>query len=291
MHHPARVSEVMFARLPVLVDVPPEMREPVEEVLAGEYEPGFFGSGLTILDIGANVGSFTLWANLRWPGSVIHAYEPHPGTFRFLERNTKGLANVHLHNVAVYPSAQRRLPLLTRYDGDGESGLADCMKTTFVPDLPGSQLVDVDVVAPAALPRADIVKLDVEGAEAAILDALPLMGIELILLEYQNDTTRAAIKRRLAHEFVLEFEDAFPWDGLLDYRGYRADLAGNHYGRMFFARPHCRRLVKGCAPRPQPRDPGCETPARDDAPSTSRWRAALAHLLPGARNRARRSWV
>ena len=54
--------------------------------MVGEYEAGYFGNRLTILDIGSNLGCFTLWANMRWPSSMIHAYERNPGHFECLRK-------------------------------------------------------------------------------------------------------------------------------------------------------------------------------------------------------------
>jgi predicted RNA methylase len=85
------MKKILTAQVPVTMEVPDSVYGAVVEVLTGEYEPGYFGEGLTILDIGANVGSFSLWANLRWPGSTIYAYEPHPGTCAMLKRNLAGL--------------------------------------------------------------------------------------------------------------------------------------------------------------------------------------------------------
>lgn len=271
--------EVIVAQVPVALDVPEAMKEAVEEVLAGEYESGFFGEGLTILDIGANVGSFSLWANLRWPDSTIHAFEPHPGTFAYLRRNLAGLKNTVLHNVAVFPTAQKHLPFFTRYDGDGESGLADCMARTFVDAVPGSRTLLVDVIHPAGLPAAHIVKLDVEGAESEILRHLPLAGIELILLEYQDDTNRAAIKQRLADDFILEFEDAFAWDDLLDYAGYRPELAGNHYGRMFFSNRRRSRLHQLAQPRMMMRERAPLPSRLAVEPKAAPWPQRFIHML------------
>ncbi len=79
------------ARIPVALDVPEAMHWAIKDVLEGEYECGFDGQGFDILDVGANVGSFAVWASLRWPGSRIGSYEPHPGTFDYLRRNTAGL--------------------------------------------------------------------------------------------------------------------------------------------------------------------------------------------------------
>src|SRR5687768_4620858 len=107
---------LMTAHVPVALEVPIEMRGAVAKVLEGEYEAGFFGEGLTILDIGANVGSFSIWANLRWPRSTIHAYEPHPGTFAILSRNLSNLSNVKSYNVAVYPIDRDQAMFFARYD-------------------------------------------------------------------------------------------------------------------------------------------------------------------------------
>ena len=57
------------ARIPMSLAVPEAMHWAIKDVLEGEYEGGFDGVGLDILDIGANVGSFALWASARWPGS------------------------------------------------------------------------------------------------------------------------------------------------------------------------------------------------------------------------------
>jgi FkbM family methyltransferase len=254
MHDSSLAAPDTFAaHVPVRLEVPEPMRDAVAEVLAGEYESGYFGEGLRILDLGANVGSFSLWAHLRWPRSTIDAYEPHPGTFQYLRRNLAGFPNISLHNSAVFPTDQARLPFFTRYDGDGESGLADCMERTFEQAAPS---FTVDVRHPATLAAADVVKLDVEGAEAEILRHLPLDGVGLILLEYQNDSSRIVIKQLLASQFTLEFEDEFPWDELLNEPGYRRELAGDHWGRMFFASRAPHRLRREAAPHrwapPQP---------------------------------------
>jgi methylase of polypeptide subunit release factors len=76
----------------------------VREVLAGEYESGHVGEQLRVLDIGANVGAFSIWAAHRWPGSTIQAYEPNPSTFALLQTNTRRYPMIRCHNAAVYPS-------------------------------------------------------------------------------------------------------------------------------------------------------------------------------------------
>jgi tRNA1(Val) A37 N6-methylase TrmN6 len=93
----------LFATVPIELEFPDGMASDIAAVLGGEYESGYSGAGLTIVDIGANVGAFSIWASLRWPDSVVHGYEPHPQTFEILRRNLATRPNVVCHNAAVYP--------------------------------------------------------------------------------------------------------------------------------------------------------------------------------------------
>jgi predicted RNA methylase len=78
------------ATIPLSFDLPGGVAAGiVEEVLAGEYESGYDGAGLHVVDIGANVGAFSVWAAHRWPGSTVDAIEANPATFRVLESNAR----------------------------------------------------------------------------------------------------------------------------------------------------------------------------------------------------------
>jgi FkbM family methyltransferase len=231
----------IVARVPVPLEYPDEMGGTIAAVLGGEYECHYFGEKLTILDIGANVGSFALWANLRWPQSTIIAYEPNPETHAMLVRNVQALPNVICHHAAVYPGERKEDLFWSRYPGDGEGGLCAYMDRTFR-DLPAAQTRLVPVIHPRDLPRCDVMKLDVEGAEAAILEAADLEGVSAVMLEYQNADNRRAIERRLAPQFVLEHEDHFPWRPLLPGSGYRRDLQDDSYGHLFFTSRQAGRL-------------------------------------------------
>ena len=241
-------KNVIAANVPITIEAPEQMLYAIKEVFAGEYEPGYFGEELNILDLGANVGSFSLWANLRWPRSIVYAYEPHPGTFAILKRNTASFDNIRPVNAAVFPTETERVLYFGRFDGDGEAGVADCMTATFS-HLDSENTFSVSALHPRELPPADIIKVDVEGAEVGILKNMNLSAAALILVEYQNDANRADIKDILKEQFVLEFEDEFAWDDLLSHKEYRADLAGNHWGRMFFVRREQDKLQRLARPR------------------------------------------
>lgn len=229
------------SHVPMMLDCPPAMAAAVKYVFEGEYESHHFGSGLDILDIGANIGSFALWADMRWPGSNITCFEPNPGTFAYLERNVARRPNITIRNAAVYPGVGPRASFFSRYAGDGEAGLVAYATDTFRGEVVRDAF-DVRVVDPSALKSAHIVKLDVEGAEAAILRHLDLARTELVLAEFQNRRNRDEMREILAQNFVAVLDEECPWDPILDYRDYRQDLKGDAYGRMFYARRSLSRL-------------------------------------------------
>jgi FkbM family methyltransferase len=238
-------EKVVMARIPVALDFSPKICGAVEDVLKGEYESGYFGENLNILDIGANIGSFTLWANLRWPQSRIHAFEPHPETFKMLTNNVKALNNITCHNVAVYPSEKKLELFWSRFAGDGESGLVAYMEKTFQ-NLPQTQVIEVPILHPKELPEADIVKIDVEGGEVLVIENMNFNKVSLFLLEYQNIENREAIKNILEANFYLVHEDRHSWNALLSNPEYRKELKNDFYGRLFFINKQQDRLRKYC---------------------------------------------
>lgn len=231
------------AQIPMALHVPEAMHWAIKDVLDGEYESGHDGMGLDILDVGANVGSFALWATARWPGSRVTSYEPHPGTFDFLARNTAGRVDITTVNAALFPGGLTSATFMSRFAGDGESGLAAYAGDTFVEGAQ-AESYEVAVVDPTTLPSADIVKIDIEGGEGDVLDALDLSRTSLVLLEYQNRKNRDQLMRRLADGFETIDLREYSWDPLLEQKGYRQDLKGDVYGRLFAARRGQTRLTR-----------------------------------------------
>jgi FkbM family methyltransferase len=237
--------------VPLLIETPEQMAGAIEDVLSGEYECGLFGEGLTIADIGANVGSFAIWATARWPGSKVTAFEPNPGTFAMLERNVRAYEGISAVNVAVYPTSESRIAFSARYPGDGEAGVAQSVEATFG-RVPRKRQFEVPALHPREVPPSDIVKIDAEGSEAEIVRHLDLSSTSLILLEFQTDENRGSIKSLLSEDFDLILEEAFPWSPLLEGE-YNPSLAGNHYGHLFFkAKSGCKLQGPPTPTRSQP---------------------------------------
>ena len=141
-----------------------------------------------VLDLGGNIGLFSLLAAATHPGAEIHSYEPGPPNFRLLEINL--LANpalaerIHLHKQAVGGRAR-----VTEWFFDdqnpGGSGLYGSSGTKLAVEIRRF----ADVVA--GLPRPlDLAKIDIEGAEFELLEETPAetwRNVKAIALELHDD--------------------------------------------------------------------------------------------------------
>jgi FkbM family methyltransferase len=151
-------------------------------------------SGQTAIDLGANIGYFTLLlAQLVGPEGRVFAFEPDPANFELLERNVgaNNYTNVTCFRKAVADRSGRTL-LYRSASNPGDHKLVD----------DGSrEAVEVEVVAlDDALPelRGSVhwIKMDIQGAELAalggmraLLDSAPELTVvtelsELTLAEF-----------------------------------------------------------------------------------------------------------
>lgn len=126
----------------------------------------------TILDIGANIGISSIYLGSLFPQARLFAFEPAPENVAVLERNMKGRAQVRVVPVAL---GERDGTLeffasdsATNFGGFSrfEAG-SDVGRKTAVPVRhAGRQFAELGVA------QADIIKVDVEGSEWEIMNAL-----------------------------------------------------------------------------------------------------------------------
>ena len=141
----------------------------------GEFEPGtrrafekLVRPGMTVLDIGANIGAHTLkLAQLTGPSGHVYAFEPTEWAHRKLQRNVSlnpGFTNITLERAALSDSDessgdyafQSQYVVGAAPDGEQERGQVAFVK--------------LDTYAGAhKLGRVDFIKLDVDGYETKIL--------------------------------------------------------------------------------------------------------------------------
>ncbi len=110
----------------------------------------------TLVDIGANVGFFSLAARARFPEATIHAYEPNSRTLAFLQRNAAA-GRFEVFGEAVGASEG----WVTIEDG-GDSNQA---RTSATADAQGVRQVPLATIVKRLGGWIDFAKIDCEGAE------------------------------------------------------------------------------------------------------------------------------
>lgn len=130
------------------------------------------------VDLGANVGSVT--RELAMHAGHVHAFEPDPWAYAQLERNTDGLTNVTLHKAAAGatdsviefrrdPDFEKQPEIHSQGTSMYSSMLWDQDKN--VPTFE-AQLVDFRRFIRELERPVSLLKIDIEGAEVDLLEAL-----------------------------------------------------------------------------------------------------------------------
>ena len=126
------------------------------------------GDTAVFLDIGANVGYFSRMVAGAFPQATVHAFEPHPLTCQVLRMNAWQFGDrVHVWPVAL---------------SDNRGTVALCTSPNNLGDTRGMRGRDslvASIVSPAISLdelmgniRVDVVKIDVQGAELAVLQGM-----------------------------------------------------------------------------------------------------------------------
>jgi FkbM family methyltransferase len=180
-----------------------------------------------VIDVGANIGLYSIWAARRYQPKAIYCYEASPLTHAYLVENTARLIDpevtkVHAVNRAIASGVAQSLLL-------HQSPLVSGISTLLTPDRIGwiaslarsNELVQHDVVsttvsaeiAAHGLTVVDMLKIDVEGYFLEVLDGIS----EADYARIQN----IVIEVDYYEEVGLEPKDVA---AILAKRGYTTDI-------------------------------------------------------------------
>lgn len=129
----------------------------------------------TVLDIGANIGLFSIWAAHCFPLATIHAYEPNSKITSFTQSNLdqcnitlfKEAVGAEIGFASIVDSSESRLGQFTTGASEGISAIT---LEEAINRIGGS---------------VDLLKLDCEGAEWEIfLNPNPFKKVKLVRMEY-----------------------------------------------------------------------------------------------------------
>jgi FkbM family methyltransferase len=149
-----------------------------------------------VYDVGANCGWFAVRA--AQAGAAVRAFEPVPATADVLERNLRGAADAQIVRAAV--GAEPGTALMHLYSSSGNNSLVERnLPEGHALRHTGRHEVDIvrldDVVDGAGFPAPELVKIDVEGFELAVLrGARETLRAHrpVLLLEWSSSTCRDA---------------------------------------------------------------------------------------------------
>lgn len=183
------------------------------------------GSCSTIIDAGANIGVFSLYATRHAPGARVLALEPFPPTFERL-----------IANVSRSPGADRiecRPCGLGRSDGLRMMEDAPTMASQhrgFLADPGGARGTPVESVTldtlwrREGLGRVDLLKMDIQGSEYEVMAAASedvLRRIDSVVMEYHAGGSKVELFGRLlgvGFELVWDHPEAAAGYGIALFR-------------------------------------------------------------------------
>jgi len=154
----------------------------------GELTPK---QAFTFLDIGANIGTFSLAVAERFDGAKGIAVEPVPDTFHFLRRNLSqnGLETSILPIWGAVTSHGTVMDVFCNPRDSSRATLLEDSNTNVGQriSVPALRLNELARTFPEGL---DLVKIDIEGAEYELLEDIKLLvetiPVATLVIEYHN---------------------------------------------------------------------------------------------------------
>lgn len=184
-----------------------------------------------VMDVGANVGEWSVAMASTCPAAAIHAFEILPPTAALFRQNAAGLPSIHLHEIGL-AEADAEIELWYHPDNNQlTSAVAD--RTGEFPELrdgwrtcQARVMRGDDFMAAQGIAHVDVLKLDVEGMELRVLNgfgaAFERGAIDLVQFEYT----------RLNKFIPLLLRDLY---GFFEPRGFRV---GKVYPKGVLFKPY-----------------------------------------------------
>lgn len=168
-----------------------EMHDLFQEIWIGKIYTKYYKNNIppkTVVDIGANIGTFTLFSQYIWPNSTVFAYEPSPLNYKYLEKNIgdKFKKKINIFNLAVSNSTGSDA-FFVKANNVGHSFYKE-INTTQEEEATSVVVNTISLanVIEQAGGHIDFLKIDCEGAEWRILPEQEhlLKKIGYIAMEY-----------------------------------------------------------------------------------------------------------
>jgi FkbM family methyltransferase len=162
-----------------------------------------------VIDGGSNIGVSVAFFKTLYPGARVLAFEPAVRAFELLQKNVGDVSGVELHHAAL----GRSNSLVPFYEHDDDSMLRHSTRAERL--MVDSEItVEQRRLSDFVTGPVDMVKLDVEGAEADVLDDLVESGaidqVQQLIVEYHHqldpdrDSLGVFLERLQASGFLFQ---------------------------------------------------------------------------------------
>lgn len=207
------------------ISVPSRMLHTYKECFFDEvYTNGFpentINNAPVVIDIGANVGYFSLFILNKFPQAKVFSFEPMPVNFKLLNKYknenpsldfnifNKAVSNTNETIVLAYNADDSFTTSATIFDNSGQSDTAEVSAITLA-----------SIIEENKLDKIDLLKLDCEGSEYKILYQCPdnqFKRISAICLEThkgenENENTGSLVQFLQERGFCTRVEGDIIW--------------------------------------------------------------------------------
>jgi FkbM family methyltransferase len=162
-------------------------------------------SAAVVIDIGAQIGVFSLYAHQANPKARIFSFEPCSANFEMLKKNlTLNNADNIKPNPFAVTSETKEMKL---YLSDSNTGMHSLHRQTGKFEVVQGLGIN-ELFRRYNITRCDLMKLDCEGAEAEIIASIEsanLLSTRAIIMEYHDRAAVPAMEAKLKqHGFHVE---------------------------------------------------------------------------------------
>lgn len=193
--------------------------EPVQSMLAASVRPG-----CVAYDIGAHAGFFSLlMSRLAGPAGRVIAFDPVPENVARLRANADAndLANIEAYTLAISDRAGEAQ--FSMHASSLEGALSDSAADTTGATTT-VRTITIDELVRDGMPAPDLMKIDVEGAEGAVLrGARRTVGVHMPAIVIEIHTVEAA------REVVDALPSSYRFTDAVTRREVAPPLAARHY--------------------------------------------------------------
>lgn len=160
-----------------------------------------------VLDIGGNLGQFSITLLNMAKVKRIDIIEPNPYVFSILQRNSSGYKPIRCYNVAIGQRGKHKF-----YYEENKSATGSFIKNNSFQDKNSLREITVEVTDKihlvTGISHYDLIKVDVEGYEYQVIKNLKGVSTKYLFLEVSSDREKEYVTSEL-YKLLVEIFGSF----------------------------------------------------------------------------------